>query len=350
MVSGSSPGGRVDAPGARRVAAFHAALCDAAERRDAKDKKEKTTLSDENVSGKRSADFDTAVRWVERAFARPIAVAAARAMTTAGPTEAGAALLSSLVEKHGASCLVATSDFAFPSGRRRCPRPIAMKTANLPRTPASLVRLDASEPCSPSTRNRHAPPRRARGRSRRLSARRRGRGTTRCEGSPDRQEGAVGDASGLATVAAALLILHRDSDRESDRESASRAEGSWRRAALDAVVVDAATAKDARERLGPEASAPSPPPPHTASVTPAAAESLSPEPGVRRRRRRRRRSAVARVRIKRRGVGGGLLPPPTTRTPGRLRRPGDRALRRAAGRGDAAAGRGGRRARRRRPG
>ena len=68
MVSGSSPGGRVDAPGARRVAAFHAALCDAAERRDAKDKKEKTTLSDGNVSAKRSAD--TARRALGRARVR----------------------------------------------------------------------------------------------------------------------------------------------------------------------------------------------------------------------------------------------------------------------------------------
>ena len=266
MVSGSSPGGRVDAPGARRVAAFHAALCDAAERRDAKDKKEKTTLSDENVSGKRSAD--TAVRWVERAFARPIAVATARAMTTTGPTEAGAALLSSLVEKHGASCLVATDDERPVSDGERA----SATAASL-----SLPLLDACFENAPSVdvdAKRNATSTSARARTLATVVRaapgtwddalRRASESARC-----------GDASGLATVAAALLILHRDSDRESDRESASRSEGSWRRAALDAVVVDAATAKDARERLGPEAAALVAAAAATASVTPAAAAAIA---------------------------------------------------------------------------
>ena len=263
MVSGSSPGGRVDAPGARRVAAFHAALCDAAERRDAKDKKEKTTSSDRNVSAKRSAD--TAVRWVERAFARPIAVAAARAMASTGPTEAGAALLSSLVEKHGASCLVATDDERPVSDGER-----ASATAVL----ASL--LDAC------FENAHAPSvdeAKTSARARTLATVVRAAPGTWDDALRRASESArCGDASGLATVAAALLILHsenEDSDRESDRASASRSEGSWRRAALDAVVVDAATAKDARERLGPEAAALVAAAAATASVTPAAAAAIA---------------------------------------------------------------------------
>ena len=263
MVSGSSPGGRVDAPGARRVAAFHAALCDAAERRDAKDKKEKTTSSDRNVSAKRSAD--TAVRWVERAFARPIAVAAARAMASTGPTEAGAALLSSLVEKHGASCLVATDDERPVSDGER-----ASATAVL----ASL--LDAC------FENAHAPSvdeAKTSARARTLATVVRAAPGTWDDALRRASESArCGDASGLATVAAALLILHsenEDSDRESDRASASRSGGSWRRAALDAVVVDAATAKDARERLGPEAAALVAAAAATASVTPAAAAAIA---------------------------------------------------------------------------
>jgi hypothetical protein len=255
MVSGSSPGGRVDAPGARRVAAFHAALCDAAERRDAKDKKEKTT--DGNA---RSAD--TAVRWVERAFARPVAVAAARAMASAGPTEAGAALLSSLVEKHGASCIVATGDDERPV-------PVGDDA-----TAASLSLLDACFENAPSVdAERNATSTSARARTLATVVRaapgtwddalRRASESARC-----------GDASGLATVAAALLILHRDSDRESS-SSASRSDGSYRRAALDAVVVDAATAKDARERLGPEAAALVAAAAATASVTPAAAAAIA---------------------------------------------------------------------------
>ena len=248
MVSGSSPGGRVDAPGARRVAAFHAALCDAAERRDAKDKKEKTTLSDGNVSAKRSADTAAAaVRWVERAFARPIAVAAARAMTTTGPTEAGAALLSSLVEKHGASCLVATDDERPVSDGERA----SATAASL-----SLPLLDACFENAPSVdvdAKRNATSTSARARTTVASVRARA-GDVGRRASARLRVGAVWGRLRAGDCGRRALILHsenEDSDRESDRASASRSGGSWRRAALDAVVVDAATAKDARERLGP---------------------------------------------------------------------------------------------------
>ena len=72
-VAGSIPGGGVDAPGARRVAAFHRALCSAAETRDASDAKKKG-----------NDDSETALRWVERAFARPVAVATATAVASGG--------------------------------------------------------------------------------------------------------------------------------------------------------------------------------------------------------------------------------------------------------------------------
>lgn len=250
-VAGSIPGGGVDAPGARRVAAFHRALCSAAETRDASDAKKKG-----------NDDSETALRWVERAFARPVAVATATAVASGGPTEAGAALLASLVEKHGASCLtpgdVAEGDDASASA--------SLVDANLD----GLLDACFAESSVSATGTVSS------GDARRGRSTKEARAETlatvvlAAPGAWDEalrrasESAARGDASGLATVAAALEILGK-------KPSSS----SWRRPALDAIVVDAATAKDARDRLGPEASALVAAAAATASVTPAAAAAIA---------------------------------------------------------------------------
>jgi hypothetical protein len=252
-VAGSIPGGGVDAPGARRVAAFHRALCSAAETRDASDAKKKG-----------NDDSETALRWVERAFARPVAVATATAVASGGPTEAGAALLASLVEKHGASCLtsgdVAEGDDASASASASA----SLVDANLDGL------LDACFAESSATGTVSS------GDARRGRSTKEARAETlatvvlAAPGAWDEalrrasESAARGDASGLATVAAALEILGKKSSSSS-----------WRRPALDAIVVDAATAKDARDRLGPEASALVAAAAATASVTPAAAAAIA---------------------------------------------------------------------------
>ena len=245
MVAGSSPGGGVDAAGARRVTAFHAALCAAAASRDANDEAKNGSVTDASRS-------DTAKRWVERAFARPVAVATARAVATE-PTEAGAALLASLVERHGASCLTPPD---VGSG-------VDDKDASRAAAPRFDSLLDA---CFGNAANETDEARRltkARARARTLAAVVLSAPETWDDALRRASESARrGDASGLATVAAALEILGET------REDASSSR-SWRRPALDAIVVDAATARDARERLGAEAAA--------LVVAAAATDSVAPE-------------------------------------------------------------------------
>ena len=281
MVAGSSPGGGVDAAGARRVAAFHAALCAAAETRDASDEK-KRGLAENGSDAKVPERRDTAKRWVERAFARPVAVATAAAVASE-PTEAGAALLASLVERHGASCLT-PADASSDDARREAASSSSPASSGAVSARAVDSLLDAC-----FERNRHANGEEA-GRpdtntalsSQSTSEKARARARTLAAlvfSAPGTWDDALrrasesarrGDASGLATVAAALEILGEKS-KAADASASASSSRSWRRPALDAIVVDAATAKDARERLGAEAAALVSAAAATASVTPEAA-------------------------------------------------------------------------------